>query len=93
MVTFSKCTNSRKQELQDTLYHCFNFPTHIPYALICDFECLLLVIVENPSITVHNGYAMAVCRFAHTVVHAVVRPVVPLAVKHEELIYTKVCVL
>lgn len=87
MVKVSKSFNSRKQ---DTLCHCTNFPTHIPYALICDFECLLLVIVENSSIAMQNGYTMVVCRFAHTVIHAVVRPVVPLAVKHEELIYTTV---
>lgn len=61
--------------------------TYIPYGFIERPECWLLVVVVDASVTVQDRHTFTLSVFAVASVHAVVRPVVPVAGEHIETLW------
>lgn len=54
------------------------------YCIIDYFECRLLVIMIHSTVAMEDGHTFVFSPFTVTPIHAVIRPVVPLARKDEE---------
>lgn len=63
--------------------------THIMYCIIDYFKGWLLVIMIHSTVAVEDGHAFLFRPFTVTPIHAVIRPVVPLAGKDEETLWKK----
>lgn len=57
------------------------------YGIVDHFEGRLLVVVVHATVAVQDGHAFVLGPFTVAPVHAVVRPVVPLARKDEETLW------
>lgn len=61
--------------------------TYIMYCIVDHFERWLLVVVVHAAVAMENGHALLLCPLTVAAVHAVIRPVVPLAWKDEETLW------
>lgn len=77
----------RCQRLNDNPLH---NDTYIAYGVVDHFEGWLLVVVVHAAVAVQDGHALVLGPFTVAAVHAVVRPVVPLAREDEETLWNAV---
>lgn len=78
----------RRQRLSNNFFFCG--PAYIAYGVVDHFEGRLLVVVVDAAVAVQDGHALVLGPFTVAAVHAVVRPIVPLAREDEETLWNAV---